>query len=256
MSACKTMVDSRTNRFALELVEKLEQRYTSTPGLNLTDEVLAGQTHRTDKTQKNKALPPMLEVQVVDAADSIAYDAHDVDDALKLGLITFQQLHGLPIVRRAVEAAGSTSVRSIHQRQLMVHSLIDLQMDDFIHHSELRLSEVRELDGQSVREVGLQLLMSVELESEKRELEAFLFENVYRHPRLMEMRRRAATRVKQMFQLLVAYPDRLPPRFQQLAAKNGTERSVGQYLAGMTDRFCDDTYIQLIELGRDQAADW
>ena len=115
---------------------------------------------------------------------------------------------------------------------------------------------MRDLDAQAVREVGMKLLMSTELESEKQELEAFLFENVYRHPRLMEMRQRAATRVKQMFKLLVAYPERLPPRFQQLAARNGTERAVGQYLAGMTDRFCDETYIQLIELGRDQAQDW
>jgi dGTPase len=244
------------NRFALELVEKLEQRYTTTPGLNLTDEVLAGQTHRTDKTGKGNPLPPLLEVQVVDAADSIAYDAHDIDDAIKLGLITFQQIHGLPIVRRAIESAGATSARPSNERQLLVHALIDLQIDDFISHSEQRLAEVQELDAQAVREVGMQLFMSTELESEKQELEAFLFENVYRHPRLMEIRQRAATRVKQMFKLLVAYPERLPSRFQQLATRSGTERAVGQYLAGMTDRFCDETYIQLVELGREQAHDW
>ncbi len=244
------------NRFALDLVEKLEQRYTTSPGLNLTDEVLAGQTHRTDKSGKGNPLPPLLEVQVVDAADSIAYDAHDVDDAIKLGLITFQQIHSLPIVRRAIESAGAPSARPSNERQLLVHALIDLQIDDFINHSELRLAEVRELDAQAVREVGMRLLMSTELESEKRELEAFLFENVYRHPRLMEMRQRAATRVKQMFKLLVAYPARLPSRFQQLASRNGAERTVGQYLAGMTDRFCDETYTNLIELGRDQAPDW
>ncbi len=244
------------NRFALELVEQLEQRYTTTPGLNLTDEVLAGQTHRTDKKRRANELPPLLEVQVVDAADSIAYDAHDIDDAIKLGLITFQQIYGLPIVRRAIESAGATSAQPNNERQLLVHALIDLQIDDFIRHSELRLAEVQELDAQSVREIGMQLLMSTELESEKQELEAFLFENVYRHPKLLDMRQRAATRVKQMFKLLVAYPERLPPRFQQLAAKHGEERSVGQYLAGMTDRFCDETYIQLVELGRDQASDW
>ena len=244
------------NRFAIELVEKLEQRYTATPGLNLTDEVMAGQTHRTKKHHAVEPLPPLLEVQVVDAADSIAYDAHDVDDALKLGLISFQQIYGLPIVRRALETSGGGSARSNHERQFLVHALIDLQIDDFIRHSEVRLTEVAELDAQAVREVGMQLFMSTELEGEKRELEAFLFENVYRHPKLLEMRQRAATHLKQMFQLLVAHPDRLPPRFQQLTAKNGAERSVGQYIAGMTDRFCDETYIQLVELGRDHASDW
>jgi len=244
------------NRFALDLVENLEQRYTTTPGLNLTNEVLAGQTHRTDKTRKGDPLPPPLEVQVVDAADSIAYDAHDVDDAIKLGLISFQQIYGLPIVRRAIESADATSARPSNERQLLVHALIDLQIDDFIGHSEQRLAEVAELDAQSVRDVGMELQMSSELESEKRELESFLFENVYRHPRLLDMRQRAATRVKQMFKLLSNYPERLPSRFQQRVTKNGIEPTVGQYIAGMTDRFCDETYIQLVELGRAQALDW
>jgi dGTPase len=244
------------NRFALKLVEDLEQRYTTHPGLNLTDEVLAGQTHRTEKDKADQGLSPILEVQVVDAADSIAYDAHDVDDAIKLGLINFQQIRSLALVRRALDSVQDVSTQRQNERQLLVHALIDIQIDDFISVNQQRLEELRDFDSKAVREIGMRLCMSSELEVEKKELEKYLFEHVYRHPKLMDVRQRAATRVKQLFKLLVAYPERLPSRFQQRASRFGIEQSVGEYLGGMTDRFCDDTYIQMVELGRDQALDW
>ena len=249
------------NRFAMEIVERLEQRHTSMPGLNLTYEVLAGQQHRSNKQLAPGEMTPTLEVQVVDAADSIAYDAHDVDDALKLGLISFQQLHRLSIVRRSLEHAGATNPHLPNERQFIVHALLDLQIDDLLETSNGQLSQLGDLDSQAVREIGLLLRMSATIESEKEELEEFLFENVYRHPQLMEVRHRAATRLRQMFHLLVAYPQRLPKRFQTFIQQDHSSelavyRAVAQYLAGMTDRFCDDAYINLVELGRSQAEDW
>jgi dGTPase len=249
------------NRFAMEIVEQLEQRHTTIPGLNLTFEVLSGQQHRSNKKLKPGELTPTLEVQVVDAADSMAYDAHDVDDALKLGLISFAQLHRLSIVRRALEHAGASNPHLTNERQFIVHALLDLQIDDFLEASKAQLGQFKGLDSQAVREIGILLRMSPAIESEKEELEEFLFENVYRHPRLMEIRQRAATRLRQMFHLLVAYPQRLPKRFQSFIQQQDSSpqtirRTVAQYLAGMTDRFCDDTYVNLIELGRSQGEDW
>jgi dGTPase len=98
--------------------------------------------------------------------------------------------------------------------------------------------------------------MSPEFQSDKDELEEFLFEQVYRHPKLTEIRQRAATRIHQLFRLLKAYPDRLPDRFQAWASHWGIERAIATYIAGMTDRFCDDQYVNLVELGRSRAADW
>jgi dGTPase len=134
--------------------------------------------------------------------------------------------------------------------------LIDLQMGDFIQHAMLQLADATELDSKAVQDVGIQLQMSPELESDKRELEAFLFEQVYRHPRLIEVRSRAATRLNQLFRLLKAYPQRLPERFKRMVNESGIEHTIAIYLAGMTDRFCDEQYVAMVELGRESAQDW
>ena len=241
------------NAFALELATRIEQRYTSYPGLNLTREVLSGQQFR---SHKDSGTVPMLEIQVVDSSDSIAYDAHDLDDALKLGLLSWQQLTGLGLVQRARRCAPLDQSSSHNRRQLLVHTLIDIQMDNFLQYSMVLLSEAGQLDSKAVREVGIQLQMSPEMQSDKEELEAFLFEHVYRHPRLVEVRMRAATRLNQLYRLLKAYPQRMPERFQKWAAEWGIEHTVAVYLAGMTDRFCDDQYTSLVELGRESAQDW
>lgn len=241
------------NAFAIELATRIEQRYTSYSGLNLTREVLSGQQFR---SRKDSGVVQMLEIQVVDSADSIAYDAHDLDDALKLGLLNWQQLAGLGLVQRARQLAPLDQSSSNNRRQLLVHTLIDIQMDNFLQYSMELLSEAGQLDSKAVQEVGIQLQMSPEMQSDKEELEAFLFEHVYRHPKLVEVRLRAANRLNQLYRLLKSYPERLPVRFQKWVAEWGIEHTVAVYLAGMTDRFCDDQYTALIELGRESAQDW
>ena len=241
------------NAFAIELATRIEQRYTSYSGLNLTREVLSGQQFR---SRKDTGVVQMLEIQVVDSADSIAYDAHDLDDALKLGLLNWQQLAGLGLVQRARQLAPLDQSSSNNRRQLLVHTLIDIQMDNFLQYSMELLSEAGQLDSKAVQEVGIQLQMSPEMQSDKEELEAFLFEHVYRHPKLVEVRLRAANRLNQLYRLLKSYPERLPVRFQKWVAEWGIEHTVAVYLAGMTDRFCDDQYTALIELGRESAQDW
>ena len=241
------------NAFAIELATRIEQRYTSYSGLNLTREVLSGQQFR---SRKDSGVVQMLEIQVVDSADSIAYDAHDLDDALKLGLLNWQQLAGLGLVQRARQLAPLDQSSSNNRRQMLVHTLIDIQMDNFLQYSMELLSEAGQLDSKAVQDVGIQLQMSPEMQSDKEELEAFLFEHVYRHPKLVEVRLRAANRLNQLYRLLKSYPERLPVRFQKWVAEWGIEHTVAVYLAGMTDRFCDDQYTALIELGRESAQDW
>jgi hypothetical protein len=198
------------NRFALTLVEELETRYTPYPGLNLSQEVLAGQDFRIT----HDGAAPLLEVQVVDLADSLAYNAHDVDDALALGLIQFQQLQGLELVQRALEW-GQTSLNAPQPaiRQSLVHSLIDVQVADVLERSLEVLQELEGLDSLSVRQLETTLALSLPLASEREQLAQFLFDNVYRHDKLITVRKMAATRVRRLFERLLANPSMLPPRF-------------------------------------------
>ncbi len=225
------------NRYALTLVEQLENRFTPYPGLNLTREVLAGQDFRI--THEGQA--PLLEVQVVDLADSIAYNAHDVDDALKLGLLSLGQLKGLDLVQRADHASvshpQSTSERAA--RQALVHSLIDVQVADLLEQSLDILHDVAQLDSLSVQQLGIRLDYSPLIAGERVELQQFLFEHVYRHPQLIAVRHQAAGRLRILFEHLVAEPHGLPHRFLDRAQQVALPVAVADYLAGMTDRFCD-----------------
>ncbi len=168
------------NNFAITLAEELETRYTQYPGLNLTEEVLGGQRFRITHAGHT----PLLEVQIVDLADSIAYNAHDVDDALMLGLISLQQLDCLELVRRARGWSESNQVAGNPHaaRQLLVHSLIDVQVANLLEHSQDVLVDVAGLDSMAVRQVGTTLGFSPLMADQRRELEAFMFDNVYRHP--------------------------------------------------------------------------
>ncbi len=241
------------NQFALDLVTKIEQRYTDDPGLNLTHEVLAGQQFRSDKGTDQTQ---MLEIQVVDAADSIAYDSHDVDDALKLGLLQWEQLDELDLVKRAKRIVALDRIDPRLRRSLLVHTLLDLQMGDFLKHSSMQLEHCGSMSSREVSQAGISLGMSRGIEQEKEQLEEFLFEHVYRHERLAQVRDKAAMRLRQLYRLLTSHPNRLPERAKGWADSWGVERAVGAYLAGMTDRFCDDQYLLLVEMGRESGIDW
>jgi len=245
------------NAFALVIAQQLEQRYTGHPGLNLSAEVLEGQTERADKHDGSVNASARLEVQIVDIADSLAYDAHDVDDALQMGLLSIDELSQLRIIRRAIEqiTAKYGVLSNAKLRPALVHELIDLQVSDFLDQATERLRRWGGCRSEELSEAGVRLAHSLELGEERAEWEAYLFENVYRHPKLMSVRRHAADRLQRLFDTLSSRPDRLPLRFRQRAESLGVVRGVGEYLAGMTDRFCDTQYRFLVE-GSGPLADW
>lgn len=246
------------NGFALVIVEQLEQRYAKFPGLNLSWEILDGQDVRAHKAEAAVGRSALLEVQLVDAADSLAYDAHDVDDALQMGLLSMQELMELSIVRRAMELVrekyGSDRIRE--ERQLLVHELIDLQVTDFLTEATERLVPYQGQSVTDVRDAGLRLDYCDQLGRERSELEAFLFETVYRHPRLIPVRRAAYHRLQDMFEVLQQDPSRLPLRFRRRCESTAIESIVGEYLAGMTDSFCDAQYKYATDGSTGPLADW
>ena len=103
----------------------------------------------------------------------------------------------------------------------------------------------RERNG-TVRRSPLRITATRELSEQKRALESFLYERVYRHPKLVSVRSEAQDRLKQMFELFCRQPELLPPHFQARAAAVGVPRAAGDYLAGMTDRYCDQQYRLLV----------
>ena len=236
------------NRQALTIVEELEHRYRRFPGLNLTREVLAGQETRshkgTDSSDRAPAAHPLLEVQVVEAADSITYDAHDTDDAVKLELVTLAELADVPLareaIRRAQERYGPLEGKLL--RKGLVHELIDWQVSDLVRHSSARLACADLRTAGAAQKARFALGVSPELAALKGELEGFLYERVYRHPQLTAVRKGAQSRLRQMFEGFLKRPELLPDKFRMRGIKVGLARSVADYLAGMTDRFCDEQF--------------
>jgi dGTPase len=234
------------NAQALRVVELLEIRYPEFPGLNLSMEVLEGQTHRAEKRLPS-AQRPLLEVQVVDAADSVAYDTHDADDALELNLLTLEELLEIPLWAEAARRVRKryASLDASELRRAILHELIDWQASDLIARTFERLSNQRIESWQDVRNAEPLIQPSLDLAQQKQELERFLFERVYRHPDVLRHRRDAQDFLEEMFGVLVAQPELLPDRFQLRIDEVGRERSVGDYLAGMTDRFARREYDRL-----------
>jgi dGTPase len=130
-------------------------------------------------------------------------------------------------------------------RKAVVHQLLDKQVTDVLETSAAILATAGELSAREVRRSAIRIAGSRELSDQKRELESFLYDQVYRHPRLIAVRGEAQARLKEMFERLCEEPERLPPHFQERARAAGLQRAVGDYLAGMTDRFCDQQYRQL-----------
>ena len=234
------------NAYALTVAEELESRYPAFPGLNLTREVLDGQATRAAKGEAYAAggMAPLLEVQVVEAADSMTYDAHDTDDAVKLGLVTLAELAENDLVREAVEYVRGryADLRDDLLRKAIVHQLIDRQVGDVLEHASRGLAALPEASSEEVRRTPFRIGPGPELARQKRQLERFLYDRVYRHPKLIAVRTGAQERLKRMHAGYLARLDLLPAMFQARAENVGPRRAVGDYLAGMTDRFCDQQY--------------
>lgn len=239
------------NRYALTLANEIEQRYPGYSGLNLTREVLDSQAVRIDKLKgafpAEGELGPLLEAQVVEAADSVTYDAHDADDSVKLNLVTLDELCTVPIVHeaRATVRRHYANVRGSILRRAVVHELIDRQVRETLAAAEVWLRDYQDLTADEVRRLPNRIEPSGELADKKRELERFLYARVYRHERLLAMRSRATEQLRRLFVEFQQKPELLPPSYRHRAEVVGLPRAVGDYLAGMTDRFCNQRFFEI-----------
>ncbi len=230
------------NQFALTLVKEIEIRYTERPGLNLTREVLDGQVARIDKDSSKPR--PLLEVQLVDAADSTTYDAHDTDDALKLGLVSLEEMQQTQLVGEIVQSIHrSDSELSKNQlRKAVVYQLIDRQVSDLLAQSAQQLQTLQFQSAAEAMASRFLIEPGSELAVQKSELELFLHQRVYRHPEIMVIRQQAQNRLRKLAELLITNPRLMPVRFQDRVEQVGKRRAVVEFIAGMTDHYCDNFF--------------
>jgi dGTPase len=243
------------NRQGLRLLDRLEDRYPAFPGLNLSYEVLESMALRSradsapELAEFRTSSRMLAESQAVDAADSIAYSTHDIDDALRARLISFDDLHSVELWRNAEERARSAYGENLTGKQLargVIRALIDWLVGDVLAESTRRL--VGHASVESVRAAAATVVaLSDELATRKAQLEQFLLERVYRHEQVVRTVRVAERMISQIFDELVRDPALLPDRYVAALESDSRERVVCDYIATMTDRFAQSTHRELFE---------
>jgi dGTPase len=238
----------------LRVVDVLEKRYSTFSGLNLSWEVRESiakhkslyDNPNTSQFEMNKR--PLLEAQIVDIADSIAYDNHDIDDSLKAGLIMESDLEGIELWRYAKEKVKEQygNIGKDLEKTQAVKYLIDLEVTDLIEHTQSKLEKMRIKTTNDVQQCKERLVsFSPDLDKKKQELQEFLQNNVYHHYRVARMADKARRFVEDLFKVFIENPMQLPPEYQKWIEKEGLYQGVCDYIAGMTDRFAQDEYLKL-----------
>ncbi|MFN4261270.1 MAG: deoxyguanosinetriphosphate triphosphohydrolase [Gemmataceae bacterium] len=244
------------NRHGLRILEVLEHRYADFPGLNLTWEVLEAQAmHSKDRAHPEirkylGAGQPLLEAQVVDAADSLAYDTHDIDDALSIGLITFEDLHEVEFWRRIAEHVRRKHphLNDEHFQTSAVRGLIEWQVSDLLDHTRRRLRQFQVGSVADVRRCPEVIVTpSPEVLRLKAELEAFLHQRAYRHARVMRMTTKGRHFVQALFEQFCQTPQQMPRHYFRRVGSDNLRQTVCDYIAGMTDRYAQNEYLQLFQ---------
>jgi dGTPase len=250
------------NSQGLRVVDRLEMRYPDFPGLNLTYEVREGIImHSTafDRPRHDASFvprgSPTLETQVVDVADEIAYDNHDLDDGITSGLIKERDLRHLKIWdtrRRRVEArkhSGSDPrVRDDIRKYPTIRLLINDQVGDVIAQTESNLARRRIKSSADVSRTPERLVsFSARMCALRAPMRDFLIKNLYQHYRVVRMSNKAYRFMTSLFNIYLDKPEQLPPTTQSRLKREEKQRVICDYIAGMTDRYALDEYKKFFE---------
>ena len=236
------------NLQSLRVIDLLEERYAAFDGLNLMFETREGVLKHCSAENARKLGPlgerflskqqPSLEAQIANLADEIAYNNHDVDDGIRSGLLTLEQLMATKIVARHADAVRA-EFPAIQSRRLVhetVRHMINTLVTDVILESRSRIMAARPASLDDVHRAGPLIGFGDEIAAEQRELKRFLYANLYRHYRVMRMSEKAKRIVTELFDVFMAEPRLLPPQDQQRAELD-RPRAIADYVAGMTDRY-------------------
>lgn len=245
------------NRQSLRIVDVLEERYPTFAGLNLSWEVREGIAKHSPPYDRPLAQAfdpgraPCLEAQVVDLADEIAYNTHDIDDGIKSGLLTPEQLHEVRLWRETFGAVQAHYPRAGFRiwRYQAQRTLIDTLVTDLIETISLRLREWEIGTVEDVRACGRPIVgFGGHTDEMRLELKTFLMQNLYRHYRVVRMAVKAQKVMGDLFQAYMDEPAQLPPHIAARRQKGETlARVIADYIAGMTDRFALDEHRKLFD---------
>lgn len=266
------------NAQSLRVVTRLERKYWAFDGLNLAIETLEGLVKHNGPVDAGRqpllvrevcalgldhwldlALDAPAEAQTAAIADDIAYNNHDIDDALRAGLVRFEDLAEVPLVGRFVRdamlKAGATPLDHRRATWDVNRRMITAMVEDVVAAARGRIRRIGPVSADDVRRAGEPLVaFSGSMAEELVGLRRFLFGHVYRHERVMRAMRSAEAIVGDLFARYVADPATLPgERATQLcgAPEHELVAGVGDFIAGMTDRFCVAEHRRLFEVTPD-----
>ncbi|MFQ5655583.1 MAG: deoxyguanosinetriphosphate triphosphohydrolase, partial [Planctomycetota bacterium] len=235
------------NRHTLRVVDLLEQRYPGFAGLNLTWEVResivkhGGGSDHPDIDDFEPEWRPLVEAQLVDIGDSLAYDNHDIDDGLRSRYFAVEDLRGVELWRRAEEEVRGRWP-GIDERRLVaraISGLINAQVQDIVGECRGRLAAEGIGSAMEARRSGRDLVgFSEGMEMMKREMQSFLNKRLYQHHRSRRMGEKGKRFIEAIFSEYQREPRQLPEEYQQRIPEEGSDRVICDYIAGMTDRFC------------------
>jgi len=269
------------NLQSLRVVDLLEERYPQFDGLNLTFETREGILKHCSRTNAQllegaehtyadgcggvgrrflDGKRPSLEAQLCNLADEIAYNAHDIDDGIRSGLITLEQLRDVPLFNDYCEQARSehAHLRQPGQaRRLMYESIrlmLSEQVFDVIAATRSTIQEARVVSVADVRDSGVMVVFGAEMRARSKQLKQFLFGHLYRHPNVVQTMDLAKVVVRELFDVYCTAPHEMQAGFalrsQSVQASTwdagpALQRSVADYIAGMTDRFASREHHRL-----------
>ena len=249
------------NLQSLRVVDRLEQRYPAWDGLNLCFETREGILKRCPLSVAQRleteepggvgrrfldGTQPSLEAQLANLADEIAYNAHDLDDGLRSGLLTLDQVREVPLVARHCESALAEHpvLAEMSPRRLMaetIRRMLSAQVYDVLAASGAALQAAAPTDAWAARDHRGLLCFSAGMKHESQALKRFLFAALYRHPQVTQTTDRAKQVVRELFAAYLAAPQHLPDEFRGADLPRG----VADYIAGMTDRFARREHLRL-----------
>ncbi len=243
------------NKQSLRIVTILEKRYPEFPGLNLTWEVREGIVKHeseydvSDAREYNPELRGNLETQIANAADELAYTAHDLDDGLRSGMINPDMLAGITLWEILAESIGwrGSFLEELPRHQL-IRELIGMEVSDLVYttHQRLRDSNVKSVD--ELQRLPYNVIgFSEDMHRRNRQLKDFLYNNLYRHHRVVRMAVKAERIIGDLFQAYKKEPEILPEHIYASIEDRGLERTICDYIAGMTDRFAVDEHRKLFD---------